>query len=198
MDNGEEKIVFKSKLEKEDYLQACKVMTKMKRKERKLFVYILAYILLFFVIFIVIYMGQSQDTAVSISSENYVQNSAPWYIAYLPTILFVIIFTVMIIVFKYARNANKRHYESNKLIHNEMEFTLDASGIEHRSERAYSKIKWDEIFKVYISKNFFVIFISDRTVWVITKKYIGMDEVSKVSDYFTRHIDPKRVKFAKY
>ena len=61
-----------------------------------------------------------------------------------------------------------------------------------RTNRFLNKNMWE------ICSHFFVIFISDRTVWVITKKYIGVDEVSKVSDYFTRHIDPKRVKFAKY
>jgi len=198
VDNGEEKIVFQSKLEKEDYLQACKVIIKMKRKERKLFVYILAYIILFLVILIVTYMSSSPDKVASVSPESYVSNPAPWYIAYLPTISLLIIFAVMIIIFKHARNANKRHYESNKLIQNEMEYTLDYSGIECRSERVYSKVNWDEIFKVYISKNFLVIFISDRTMWVIPKKYIGIDDVSKVSNYFTRYVDRKKVRYANY
>ncbi|OPX43417.1 hypothetical protein CLHUN_27620 [Ruminiclostridium hungatei] len=198
MDNGDSKMVFKSKLEKEDYLKACKVILKMKRKERKLLVFVLAYILLFFAILIVTYLGSSGGKVASVSHQSYVSNPAPWYIANLPTISFAIIFAVLVIIFKYARNANKRHYESNKLIQNEMEFTLDNSGIEYRSERVYSKINWDEIFKVYISKDFFFIFISDRTMWVIPKKYIGIDELSKVVHYFTTYVNKKKVRFANY
>lgn len=189
------KIVIRSKLEKDDYVKACKVIMKMRKTERNWILYLIMLVLFSFVVLNVALKNINGSDTV----EQHVQSSqlspAPWYIAYFPTIFF---FAFIIFLIFFTKNALKRHYESNKLIQEEVQMTFDNMGIEYKSERCLSKIRWDEVYKVYISKDFLVIFISDRSVWIIPKKYVDYTDVSALVDTFKTNLEKKKVKIAKY
>lgn len=135
-------IIVRSKLEKDDFVKANKVILKMKKNERKWLVYIISFFVSAIAIGIGIFKGMNESTNV----QHYVPKNdlppAPWYIAFLPTISLVVIVVGLFAFIEYAKNhLPKRHYDSNKLIQDETQFTFDDSGIEYKTERSLSKIK---------------------------------------------------------
>lgn len=193
-------ITVKSKLEQNDFIKANKIIMKMKKDERKWIVYPLA----FFITVVAFLIGIKRE----INDSNVIKQdiprvhettTVPWFLAILPTLVMIFIFVVGFIAFiKFAKSASKRHYESNKLIQDEMIYSFNDSGIECKSERAFSQIKWDEIFKVYISKDFFVIFLSNLTVWIIPKKNVESSNINKLKDIILQKINKKKVRLANY
>ncbi|NLC68878.1 MAG: YcxB family protein [Clostridiaceae bacterium] len=171
----------------------------MKRNERKWLDYIISICITAIAIGIGIFKGMNENTNVQHNVPHNNLPPAPWYIAFLPTISLVVIVVGFLAFLKYTKNyLPKRHYDSNKLIQDEVQFTFDDIGIEYKSERSLSRIKWSEVFKVYNSKSFFIIFISDRTVWIIPKKNLNSCDVIGIDNIIKTKIEKKKIITASY
>jgi len=196
-DNLAEKIVFSSKLEENDYFKACKVIKKIKLKERKWLVYLIT-IPAVIICFAIGYFKATYENNVSEIPSHVVISKVPWYIAFLPSIFLLLFFIVFFVLLIVAKNAPKRHYQSNKLIQHEMQFSIDNEAISCSSPNTSSIIKWDDIYKTYISRDFFVIFISNLTVWIIPKKNIGAEIIENLMDIIRDNLNKKKIVISKY
>lgn len=195
----EESIVVSSTLSKEDFVKANKIIYKMKKDESKFIAYVITFLLMLVIIPISVFRGLNGN----VQLENIVQdkpiNDVPWYLAFLPTISLVIIIFGFIVFLYIAKNLiPKRHYESNKLIQQEMQYTFNLEGIQSSSERITVKILWNEVFKVYLSKDFLVLFLSNMTVWIIPKIHIASNQIVKLEDIIREKVSKKKVRSSKY
>jgi hypothetical protein len=189
--------IIRSKLVKDDYVKANKVIIKMMKAEKKWIAYIITFLLLVILGVKSFFESNKSDTVEQYAHSNQII-AVPWYIAYLPTIFLFVILIAATFIIKYGKKAPIRYYESNKLIQEEMEFTFNDIGIECKSDRVFSKINWNEVYKVYISRNFFFIFISNRTFWIIPKKNADYTDVSNLINTFKTNLVKKKVKITKY
>lgn len=191
------KIVFRSKLEEIDYLKACKVIKKIRVKERKWLLYLIITPAII-IGFALGFFKANYENNVNEIPSRVVISPAPWYIANLPFISLFLFFIVFFVLLRVAKNAPKRHYQSNKLIQHEMQFTIDNESISCSSPSTSTIIKWDEVYKVYVSRDFFVIFISNLTVWIIPKKNIGTENIGNLMDILKYNLNKKKFVISKY
>ncbi|MDP4182205.1 MAG: YcxB family protein [Bacillota bacterium] len=190
-------IAFSSKLQRDDYLKANKVILKIRKKERKLVAYLISIPIITIAMLIGFMQGVNNSNIKDIPSPKAVY-TAPWYISYLPTLFIIFMLIAFIVLRILAKRAPKRHYDSNKLIQEEMRFVIDDSSISYTSEKSSAIISWDEIYKIYMSKEFLVIFISNRTVWIIPKKNIGNSNIYDLTKVLSEKMDKKKLKIVNY
>jgi hypothetical protein len=191
------KIVFSSKLEENDFIKASKVIKKIKVKERKWLVYLITIPAVIIGFAIGLYKAANENNINTIPS-NTVISPAPWYIAYLPSIFLLLFLVVFFVLLAVAKNAPKRHYQSNKPIQQEMQFSIDSEAIGCSSPNTSSIIRWDELYKVYLSKDYFVFFISNLTVWIIPKKNIAKEITDEIINIIKANINKKKIVISKY
>ena len=194
MDNS---ILVKYKLDKEDYVKANKVILKMKQGKHKRIIFISA---IAFAVVIGVLIGIINRTNIQNNTPIRDVTSSPLYIKLLPSFFILIAIIGIYIVLQYLLKnyLPKRHYNSNILVQCEMQIVIDANGIENKSERSIIKLLWDEVYKLFISKEFIVIFISNMTVFIIPKKYVSLDDMVKIENIIRDKVDTKKIKIAEY
>lgn len=107
-------IIIKSKLEKEDFVKAHKVIVKMKSEKSKWIIYPIVFLIVFATLIASI-LGADEGGRVEQNITNNQLYEVPWFIAYLPTISLLIFIVAVIFLVIFGKKAPKRHYESNKL-----------------------------------------------------------------------------------
>ena len=78
-----------------------------------------------------------------------------------------------------------KQYNSNKLLHKEQTYTITPDGIEGFSDNGFTNLKWNDLHAFKETKECFMIFLSDRQVYYLPKKYFINDiQICEAQEYF--------------
>lgn len=185
-----EEIVVSSFLRKEDFVKANKIIHKMRKSRYMLIAYIITFIII--LILVRIFNDDSQNNII-VQKEPIAD--VPGLLTFLPTIIVMLFVVICIISYYIAKKVlPRRHYDSNKSLHQEYKYVFNNDGIQCSSERATVKLLWNEVFKVYISKDYLIIFLSNMTAWIIPKIHIGNDQINDFEKMIKANIPKKKVR----
>ena len=196
MEITERSINFKVKVEPDDLIH-LRHLSKLHKWGTNIVMGIGIYLIVFMIIICILFAyTNSQTPPVRTDISQTVTSSQPFYISMLPTILVIFIIAIAIYCLrKSSKRRIKKHYESNKQLQKEFEYTFTDIGIEAYSESVSFKYNWDEVYKVTETKSIFAIYESNSTVLIIPKRCITDDlKIQGLKVLFISKMSPKKYK----
>lgn len=105
-------------------------------------------------------------------------------------LIFYLLYSLFIVY--YLRYRAKKIYQTDKLLQETYQITINDNGIIEQNENTYVKLSWDKFISIVRNKNYVYLFISKLKVLIIPLKLV--DENSFTS-FLTRKSQENNIKF---
>lgn len=181
------KLIFKVKIEKDDYLDLNKYYLKNRPKIQKV-IHALIYMLLLFIIFSTLL--PSTGFSFSLLSTGILIIAGVPILAVIFLLYYLFSSVIGNIVLK--RTSNKI-YESNALLKNETEYQISDSGFATNNVHGSSNYTWNELYKFCEGKTAFYLFMAQNQGHVIPKRYISLEDMKVFKDIIKSNVNKKKI-----
>lgn len=168
------KFIIRVKLEYAEYKAAIKGVKKRKT--------IMTWAIYFFILILdllsilILHIDDIKKGSVSMMVNNSM-TEVPIYIAFLPTIVFLVFLTLIIVGFRLKFFYSiKREYQTNPQLQKETKYTFMEEGVEIVSDSLNTKVRWREFKKIKETKEAVLLFLSKKNVWIIPKGHFSKEE----------------------
>jgi len=182
------KFIVKSKLEFEEYKKAIQRI----KRGKTIMTWSIYFSILILDVFsiLVLHYEDIKKGSVSQMVDN-TMTEVPIYIALLPSIFFLMVLTLIVIVsrFKFFHSI-KTEYQTNPQLKKETEYIFTEEGVELVSDLLNKNISWNEFKKIKETKQLVLLFLSKNKVWIIPKNNFSKEELDIFRDisYYRKKI----------
>lgn len=116
-----------------------------------------------------------------------------FYVSMIVIALFSFSFLIILIL-SFQINKN---FTSNKLLQDELNYTINNEYFEVHSINTNSKLTWDKIYKVAESKHLFAIYISKAQAFLLPKHHLNTDQYNTIKNIIKNALPEKKLAIKK-
>jgi preprotein translocase subunit SecG len=178
------KIILKFTFEEKDILHVHKVNFKKIVRIPKVF-----YIMAGLFIFTIIIYAQNASNTIPLSDIN--NNSSLSLIK--PILLAVVFISVVLIIPILTRREVIKNFKNNKMLQNEMEYTISEDEISCHTTISDNHYDWSYFNKIVETKHGFILYLSNNTVIFLPKRsFSDKNEISAVRNILMSNFKGKK------